>query len=155
MAVALISDALRRRERALARASDIPSVVAQSAAVAGDQKDALIQLLEAMTEQVKALRAEAAVLRASVAAVRGDGAAQAKELAQAIETGNVAIQATMSELKHIREPGAQMAATPPVAPQPAAMPAAVPPDPAKTWHMHVMARDPNGAIQHIRWTPQD
>lgn len=152
MAVALISDALRRRERAQARASDIPSVVAQSTAVASDQKDALIQLLEVMTEQVKALRAEAAVLWASVAAVRGEGAAQAKELTQAIETGNVAIQAT---LKHIREPVAQPAATPPVAPQPAAMPAAVPPDPAKTWHMHVMARDPNGAIQHIRWTPQD
>lgn len=155
MAVALISDALRRRERQQARASDIKSVVAQSAAVPSDQKDALIQLLEAMTEQVKALRAEAAVLRASVSAVRGDSAAQAKELAQAIESGNVVIQATMSELKLIREPVAQPAATPPVAPQPAAMPAAAPPDPVHTWHMHIMARDPNGAIQHIRWTPQE
>jgi hypothetical protein len=163
MALALVSDALRRREREQA--------TEQAAAAAADaEKTAVTQMLQTLGEELAGLRAQMAAVRAMQADFNETIAAaqrQASQLAEqhvrdlreaneqllAEREARVQAQAKPPEVQIIREP----APLPPTAPSPslpAWVPAPVPPDPPRTWNMRVMERDPNGAIAHVRWSPQ-
>lgn len=154
MPVALISDALRRRERAQAREREVVPSAAAAELVSEGRKEAFTGLLQSMLDELHVLRADVQLVRALLPALKKDLAADTR-----IETALNGIEQRLQSITEpkplIREPAVQPVAAPPMAPSLAVVPAAALPDPPRPWDMKVMTRDPNGAIVHVRWTPAD
>lgn len=149
--MALISDALRRRERAQAKAVEQGRQQDVAAAAQGDY-GAIARLLQTTVDEFRTTAKRIETLHGAVVDLNARFTALTEVTQRLQREPPVAAPA---EVQIIREPAAQPVAASPPSPQPAASSVAEPPDPPRIWDMRVMARDPNGAIAHIRWTPQD